>query len=838
MRLSAYLNQVLVERLNEHRIVVWYDGERAFGGFVASLQAPNCRIVSAARSELEARREAEAIYCPMDESPRPAEANANLLIYFPHYRAPQEQRTQDPFEVFAVAGTVFGESESEGLQSLARAAMPELAEQIDSIFLAGKPTLELLDELNVASAHPLVERALGTQSPVEVCALLLGIADVIGKLKAVPGVRNELLSLLHKEIGFAPPNRNAVWPAFVEQLASYILVSELALDLPVPMPEALVNIPRAGLPYRERIYAICDRLRTSDDTREVYIALANQIEEKLRLPEHFSGITELGERDTFDFEERQYLHRVEQAVQAGDLGRANDIIQGRRQSVWQHQPERAQVWRVVERCVNLLRTASALQDGEASLIGLVRAYARELGLSDVDREQRLMEQSWADCSDCGEVAGVIEQARRRYRDSIGRLQERFLERVETEGWPPEGLLRQAQVFDRWIAPALERREKVAFILADSLRFEMGRALAVELDALGEVTVQPAAAALPTITVNGMAALLPGADGALSLRKIDDAYIPYLGDRPLKNVDARMAVLSEKYGDRFTHLTLGDWLDYTDRKRAAVAKVDLLTLRVPDIDDLGEHVTLRQARKHMSGLLGDLKLAITQLARLGFDMIIIVADHGHVLLPEVQPGDVVTAPAGQWGLNRRRLRLGQHVREQAGSLILKPSHVGIQTDAPDFVVPTGFGVYASDANYFHEGLSLQECVIPVVQLKPRGHIATSGRRQQIEIRYRSDKFTSPVIGLKLYYSSLLNEPLRVRLEAFDAAKPKEAHIGEAADCSARDENTHEVTLLPNVETDVPLLIDPDFRGEAVEIRALATDSDLVWAKLKLKNAILD
>ena len=68
--------------------------------------------------------------------------------------------------------------------------------------------------------------------------------------------------------------------------------------------------------------------------------------------------------------------------------------------------------------------------------------------------------------------------------------------------------------------------------------------------------------------------------------------------------------------------------------------------------------------------------------------------------------------------------------------------------------------------------------------------------------------------------------------------KGAPVGEAADCAVRDETTHEVTLQPNVESEVPVLIKPDFDGTTVEIRALSTDRMLVWARLRLKNGILD
>jgi hypothetical protein len=64
------------------------------------------------------------------------------------------------------------------------------------------------------------------------------------------------------------------------------------------------------------------------------------------------------------------------------------------------------------------------------------------------------------------------------------------------------------------------------------------------------------------------------------------------------------------------------------------------------------------------------------------------------------------------------------------------------------------------------------------------------------------------------------------------------VGEAADCEARDEKTREVTLPANKETPVPVLIDPDFEGTEIEIRVSDPQTRVVWAKRKLKNAMLD
>ena len=80
--------------------------------------------------------------------------------------------------------------------------------------------------------------------------------------------------------------------------------------------------------------------------------------------------------------------------------------------------------------------------------------------------------------------------------------------------------------------------------------------------------------------------------------------------------------------------------------------------------------------------------------------------------------------------------------------------------------------------------------------------------------------------------------RVRVEAYGGTGTKAKVVGEAADCEARDEKTREVTLQANKETPVPVLLDPDFDGAEIEIRVSDPQTRVVWAKRKLKNAMLD
>ena len=390
-----------------------------------------------------------------------------------------------------------------------------------------------------------------------------------------------------------------------------------------------------------------------------------------------------------------------------------------------------------------------------------------------------------------------------------------------------------------MAGALANREKCAYVLADSLRFEMGYDLARLLEPYGTIDVHFATAALPTITQVGMAALMPNVDGVIEFVQKGNEFVPSIGERQLKNINDRQSLLKEQLGDRVVDIEISQFLSHTNaiNQEAELSDADLVVLRDSRIDALGETINPREARRFMTEMLSDLKAAVLQLARLGYSKVVIVSDHGHLMFPEILSGDVVTTPKGEWLLSKRRARLGKQVQEIPGSVVFPASQVGIHGDPAEFVTPKGFGTYSMGSGYFHGGLSLQEAVIPVLNFQSTLH-PTEQSGDEINLRYRSDFFTSYVIGLKVWYNSLVSQELRVKIEAFSGSGRNARKIGEVAECDARDPLTYEVVLEAGKETAVPLLLDSDFEGDTIEIRATNPDAPVVWDKLTLKNNILD
>lgn len=845
MSLAAYLKKRLTDLLEERRVVVWYDGEAAFGEVARVFKAPNSSVIFARESRIQGRRRADEVLCQLNDGAEPQPAkNANLLIYCPWQRGnTEEEKRRDPFESFALIGSAFGDKEAERFQALARQAMPNRAKEIDRLFAEGRPTIVLIDGLEKGAKYPLLQEVFGSDSVVEITAQLLCHDDAGKHLDAVPGASNELLRLLQTGLGFAPPQRVNAIESVLDHLGRYVLFSEFALDVRGSLPDQLTGVSRAGEEYRQAIYSTCERMRTSDDTREAYIGLASRVETALRLPEIAGALPDLGSRDTFPFEEKTYLRKVESLAKAGNIREAQKIVEQRRQSVWRYLPERALVWKLAERCIDFLAAAQMWSQRTSAVPNTVRdfvqAYTAVDGLWQTDRQQRLVEQGAASCAENEEVAGLVTICRQRYTEIVGTTQGNFVKAVERQGWPPEGVLRQTQIFDRYVSPALGERQKVVYFLVDSLRYEMGRDLGTTLEQFGTVTVSHATTILPTTTPCAMAALMPGADGVYSLVEDKGELAPSIGGHILHNSGERMAFIREAYGDRFREFPLGELLSMSQKKlQSSTGEADLVVVRTQEIDALGEGPSLYLARKLMSDIIGDIRTATDRLAGMGFRTFVYVADHGHVLLPEVAPGSVAQPPPGDWKMKTRRSLLGSSISKSPGVTVFEANHVGVIGPVKEYAVASGLTAFAAGAGYFHEGLSLQECIVPIVVLQARGTRPMGTGAEEVEIRYRSDRFTSRVVGLRVWFNSLLSDSLKVRIEAYDGSGPKAKIVGEAADCEARDPATRMVTLTRGKETQVPVRIQDDFSGSSAEIRATDPATGAIFHRLKLHNSVME
>jgi hypothetical protein len=188
---------------------------------------------------------------------------------------------------------------------------------------------------------------------------------------------------------------------------------------------------------------------------------------------------------------------------------------------------------------------------------------------------------------------------------------------------------------------------------------------------------------------------------------------------VKDRKDRIAFLKSHAGVPVFDAKLDDFLPKPGKKvKDAIQAADLVLITSQEIDDLGENESMSYTRRYMDGVLKDLHRGLRSLAENGVNMIVLAADHGHLFGEEVGDDMRIEAPGGETSDLHRRVWVGQGGTSEPSYLRTSLQSLGVDSDL-DIATPWSlacFKVKGGARAYFHDGLSLQELVIPVAVLE--------------------------------------------------------------------------------------------------------------------------
>lgn len=826
-------NTILRPRLEKMGSLVVYDPAGLYQEVCAGLADEKLRVVDASESSIQSR--VAAIQGLRDVVEQKLDG---LLVYVPA-KPPEtdEERQSDPFAAIAAAGAIFPEGDGDSFESLCLKAKPDHATAIRAIFEQdASPGFAVVDAVGGGLGWPNLRALLAVESARDILfALLAPNAAQQSALKGSDGWVTEARDLLRNSIGLALKTRGKTWDSVATELWRFVLFSEFVFDLPGALPASLADVPRAEPRARPLIEDLCDRLRNDRRTQSAYIDHAEDIEKDLNLPGQFSEWADLGHRDTFPFEERTFLTRAIDAVLRDDIDGVRSILAQHQQSVWTGKGESRAQWDLIHAATELLQTCDDLErqlsDNMRHIEPLLAFYVSSLREADRlhrEFEQAVSDYDWQVAQDV--MTPVKQQVRMQYGKLVGKAQLIFTRHVEHSGWPMAGQLSNADVFDRIVAPRLQQNgHKVAYLMIDALRYELGVALERQLAEDGQVEMQVAMAQLPSITPVGMASLLPGAGQQLRIWSDGDRWVPMLGDQVVDTVAQRMEVFRKKYGQRFEEGRLEDFV----RGRFDVSpETDLLVLRAVEIDSHFENHP-DTAPAEIINALKRIRIAIHKLKERGFHEVVIATDHGFFMNTHAGAGDVCGKPAGNWMVIHDRCALGDGSGD-GHHLVVSAEKMGIRGDFARFAAPYSLAAYRSGLLYYHGGISLQECVLPVITMQFKASHQPAPQKASVAIRYRNGAKTittrMPVIDVAVDTADIfsIENDVEILLEAHDS---KGDVVGEAKAGGAVNPATGTLTVKPGDKVQVTIKMQLDFEGK-FKIKALNPTTYAVYSQLDL------
>jgi hypothetical protein len=376
--------------------------------------------------------------------------------------------------------------------------------------------------------------------------------------------------------------------------------------------------------------------------------------------------------------------------------------------------EWASRWRVLLALAELRRELSRHSPPPTTDSGATLAWYAADGWR-VDRAHRRLELALTGLAEQGDLENPVTAARVAYEDWLARVIERYTTAIADGGFSTGKLLRQAEVFPRYVKSG---DKLTAYIWVDAFRFELATDVADSLRAAGnEVELIAAIAAAPTITPVGMANLCPGADESLNVDEDGGSLVVRVGGVPVPGPDARRSLLRGAMGEvaAFELSTCVLAGEQALAKDIAGSKVVLITS--VELDAGGEHGVgmLSTAWSTFADTQATLPRVVAKLAKAGVRRVVITADHGFISLSR-RLGDAykIDAPKGGRGELHRRAWVGRGGVDHPSVLRVPLASTGVVSDL-DILVPRGLALFKAGGSkqFFHGGLSPQELVIPVV-----------------------------------------------------------------------------------------------------------------------------
>ena len=765
---SQHVRVILARQVADHGVVVWYDPDQTYADAAGQLDFGDILVYHFDGSFYGLRKEIDK-HLNGSQPPR-------LLIYVP---VGQDQ-THNALIGIESLGVVVKPGQqpptrNTRLSVVARNALrpilgDEPIETIEKQVDEGQLTLADLDKLaESGGGRGVIAVIFGSSIPGDVGLAFLWSTQYDAKLlskQALPELAAMFGHEFEVQLGdFAKSENGQVretTPSETEAelgelqtvrtaLARHVLCTELHVQFADELPEGVAAIP---VPASESARQACSRVashwRQRRDLRDSFAKASKEIAGGLNLDadghafaHRLLGHLLSGHRDSIPDTFLEVESGLQQAVVARMLDNKEtqhqalvEFSAGRQSSFWSEQiPDVQAQWALIAAAGNVMvqadRIDSCLKDihsGSASgtVSELLQAYTGgDAPWCQLDTAHRHMERRHHHFPfNLGPEHGQLEQlviaARARYMQSGSRMAETFTRALADASFQIPDVPRQTQVYDRFVKSPVQT-EKVAYVWVDALRYEMALELSSSVKDDYEIDFQHAIGTVPTITEIGMPSLLPIRDDDAKVVPVGKGKLALqIGDTIIKSRADRVKFLKDQTELNVVDAKLEDFLPSPGRRlQEKIKSAQLLLVTSQEIDRLGEEGNVPLARRLMDDLLHQLRRLFSILSDLGFQRIVVAADHGHLFGDEMDTDMRIDAPGGDTADLHRRVWVGKGGNSGDGYVRGELSALGLSDDL-EFASPWGFACFKAPGggtSFFHGGLSPQELVIPVMSLVP-------------------------------------------------------------------------------------------------------------------------
>lgn len=765
------LIDLIKKQLAEHGTVVWYDAERQYEHLASQIKSSHVGDAKIYHYHPDTgffslREEIEKIWCSLDLDKAP-----KALIYVPL----EQSASHYALIEYEVGGCVMQPAQTppelnSALSAVARLALQPVfpaarLEEIINDVDAGKLSLDEIDriaERGVEAQTGTLSIIFGTGNIPEVVLRFLTDTSIDKKI-AEKHAEKDIAKIISETLGVD-------FTSYLDantlrtQASRLILATDFIETLGAIVPESLKTIQLASqTTARRACLEFAQQWRNRRDLIPSYVKAAQEVQAALRVEVLDINLDLLSQTDTFRANEERLQILIEESLLKRPSHGLLELIQKRISGFWSSQtPEIKTRWEVILNAGRVIVEAARIESGlkgkqwSASKLFAEYVYG-DNAWCQLDTAQRHLERDVLrydlKVEQNDSLQRLLAYASQHYTMIVNRLAEQFTQTYRAEGFRLRDVQLQTDIFHDVVNPHLRSKKRVAYILVDAFRYEMGREF-LSLIQVSEPTwatnIVPAIATPPTITDIGMAALMPGAQDGIELKAENDNLVPYINGKPLRNSKGRFERLKQFVGNDIMQVTLDEIAPLTKKKLLQdLSKAPFVLVSASDdIDGLGEN-SPPKARRYMDDIFSSLRRGLSALFNAGFQEVVITADHGFILAERLDDSQKIDAPEGQTVLLKRRVWVGRGGATHDAIMRFSLSEFGIGGNL-ELATPLGLAVFkvqGGNTEYFHGGLALQELVIPVLSVQSLAQPASSlAPSIQWKLKMGSHKITSPYVSV--------------------------------------------------------------------------------------------
>ena len=324
---------------------------------------------------------------------------------------------------------------------------------------------------------------------------------------------------------------------------------------------------------------------------------------------------------------------------------------------------------------------------------------------------------------------------------------------------------QRKFFSTFVEPILNGNKKICVIISDALRYEVGEELhrRIQQEDRFRSELQPMMSMLPSSTQFGMAALLP--NNKLAFPESSTGVVNVDGQSSL-GLENRKKILQKAIPTKQAHACKADEILglKTHDLRDLLTQNDVLYIYHDLIDNTGDDRTVEErVFEAADSTIDEIITLIKKLTSANANNVIVTADHGFQYQHNpIDESDFSTlSPEGtRITYQNRRYIVGEGLLEQQGLFSFTAEQLHLESEL-EFQFSKSLHRLrkkGSGSRFVHGGATLQEIVIPLLQINKRRESDISKVNVEI-LRGAHTLITTNQLSVTFYQ----HDPVTVKLQ---------------------------------------------------------------------------